>query len=776
MTLRIRIQESRNPYKDKLKDFFAIIILLVASTSMSLWAFKENLFGLFRNKIPLAGDGLLTGIYIQSAQKSDYLSLIFQNVNSTQFGWPGKLDFTSYPVGNTQEMLAIKFFMDLTGIIDPSQVIHIFSILKAGPISIATFILCRLIGISRPLSAGIGLIFSLNTYNLIRAEGHFFLGLTWSIPLGLAAIFMAFNQAMSGKKPTRKIVFLTSFLSLNSFMTGFYYSIFLILFAASSLIFLSLRLNHEDSNDAITLRLKSIGKQLLLPFLVTLILVFGLALQTVPVLFRNLSISKLTGLADRSITESIIYSGTVESALFDLYALGLRILNRPDLIAYLQTRISWEASQLGALSGAILIGLLLLLLNLGLSRLLSLTMRKRSNGIKFDNATIFVLVMLTVSLLLYFVSPINFAISQVLPQIRAWGRLSLLISLFSLMLFGLLLSQLDKRKVTFYLLSLIMTLVPILEFNNFRIQRPTSLALNSVSVTQIQEIESTLSELKIKYPENCSIVNLPIYPFPEFDYADDKNIDYGQFQLPILDKGYFVWSYGGIKATENFRAWQPLVSEFLPLARASMADQISYGYTLNACGALIDRSYLNAEESRELEMLLKFPSICLSELTGPLIENRARFVAVEYRSSECRQKTNPNLEKLALESLGGNLDWRIDQSSDLGFNGSYQMFPGSKSINIRLRSTSPRGASSLVLRVRVVAANPTVNTMHSLTVLNIGNGEVASYRLTLRTDEIAKVELPATLMTGELERISLTLSSGEPSEALEWGVQLATRN
>ena len=762
--------------REPLKDFVTGFLLIVGAVALSLGVFRENFSGLLNNNIPLAGDGLLTGLYIKSVEQSDYLSLILQDITSLQYGWPGKLDFTSYPVGNTQEMLAIKIFMDLTGIIDPSQIIHVFSILKAGPIAIATFILARVLGINRALSAIVGLIFAFNSYNLIRAEGHFFLALTWSIPLGLAAIFIAFNQAITYKNPTRKITGFALFLSAFAFMTGFYYSFFLVIFSSVSIIFLFLRLIQENFSQELSVRIKSTFKRLSLPLLILLVFLIGLILQLAPILLRGTSTSKLTRLADRSITESVIYSGTPESLLFDFYSLGLRILDRPDLIAYLQTRISWESSQVGALSGAILIALLVLSLGFGLSKLLLIQQIRNSYSIKIDNSMVFIIIMLSTSLLLYFVSPINFTISRILPQIRAWGRLSVLISLISLMLLGLVLSRLKKSNFMIYSLVSIITIVPILEYNQFRISRPLSINLNNANILQNEEIKLTLLDLKSNYNKNCPLVNLPLYPFPEFDRADDKNIDYGQLQLSILDEGYFRWSYGGIKATENFRTWQPLVSEFPPFARVSIAEQISYGSLVNACGALIDRSYLTQGENLDLQTLLKDSLICVSELDGPLIENQARYVTVKYRDVNCRLDGSQALEELALDSFDKTFVWRVDQSSELGFEDSYQMFPSSTSINIRLRAASSSSNSRLILRFKIVSDTLSDDLSRSLTIFNLENGESQKYRMNFDSQGLSKIELPNTLITGELERITLTLSGGENSEIDRWGIQLGTQN
>lgn len=771
----IRVNNSRLT-NETFRDVLTATSLFLVSIAMSLFVFRENLLGLFRNGIPLAGDGLLTGIYIKSVEMSDYLSIIFQDVTSIQYGWPGRLDFTSFPVGNTQEMLAIKIFMDLTGIIDPSQIIHVFSILKAGPVALAAFILARVLGINRALSAIVGLIFAFNTYNLIRAEGHFFLALTWSIPLGLAAIFIAFNQAISYKNSTRKITGLALFLSAFAFMTGFYYSFFLVIFSLVSVIFLFLRLIQENLSQELSVRIKFTLKRLVLPLLITNVFLLGLILQIAPTLIRGISMLKLTGTADRSSVESIIYSGTQESLFFDLSSLGLRILNRPDLIAFLQTRISWESSQVGALSGTILIVTLILILGFGLSKLLLIQQTRNSNRMKIDNSMVFVLIILSASLLLYFVSPINFTISQILPQIRAWGRLSILISLMSLMLLGLVLSRLKKSNFMIYSLASIITIIPILEYNQFRISRPLSNDQNNANILQNKEIKLALLDLKSKYDKNCPLVNLPLYPFPEFDRADDNNIDYGQLQLPILDEGYFRWSYGGIKATENFQTWQPLVSEFPPFARVSITEQISYGSLVNACGALIDRSYLTEGENLDLQALLKDSSICVSELDGPLFENQARYVTVKYRDVNCRLNSSQELEEIALDSFSKTFLWRVDQPSEFGFENSYQMFPSSTSINIRLRAASPNSNSRLILRLKIVSDTLSDELSPSLTISNLENNKSQEYRIKFDSQGSSRIELPITLKSGKLEKITLTLSGEVTGKIDRWGVQLGIQN
>jgi hypothetical protein len=772
------IQIAKREYskqKNRLKDVITATVLALTAFVISLWVFKETLHGLFTNKIPLAGDGLLTGLYIKIVEQSSYSKLFLQDISSAQFGWPNKLDFTSYPVGNSQEMFGIKVFMDVTGINDPSQIIHIFSILKASPIAISAYILARVLGISRILSFGLGLIFSLSTFNLVRAEGHFFLALTWSLPLGLAAIYTAFKQAYRSEPVSRNKVMVITFLGGLSFMSGYYYSFFLIILSFTSLIFSAIYVNLNSSSRTILERARNSTILLLLPIYSFSIFVVGLLLQTLPILYRHRSISSLTGLADRSPVEAIIYAGTPESLLFDFYSFGLRALKRPDLVAYLQSRISWEGSQVGALSGAILVFILVFVLGLGLLKLLNIRIQPLKEHLQLDSASTFVILLLAATLLFYFVSPINYMVSRALPQIRAWGRLSVIISLLTLLLLGLLLSRFKKSSLMTWLVAILLVFIPISEVKEFGINRPPSIALNDSATSQFQQFRIVLKELRATYPKNCSLVNLPLYPFPEFDRPDDKNIDYAQLQLPIIDEGYFRWSYAGIKATENFATWQPLISEFPPFTRASLSDQVNYAESLGACGVFIDRTFLNEVENLDLAMILKERASCISLPSSSSADTSSRFVSINFHKIVCKSRTEPGSKPLVNYSYTKKLIWRIDQSSELSFRGLFQTFSASSAINLRLRASLNDSEEVCLLRIKIFFDYQMDNSKFTLLLTDTKNEKIQSFVVTPDSEGVASIQLPTSLVTGKLEKFSVALTNNSESEVASWGIQLGTK-
>jgi hypothetical protein len=763
-------------HENRLKEVFTSTVLALVAFTISLWVFKETPRGLFTHKISLAGDGLLTGLYIKAVEQSSYLKLFLQDISSTQFGWPNKLAFTSYPIGNTQEMLGIKVFMDVTGINDPSQIIHIFSILKASPIAISAYILARVLGINRILSFGLGLVFALSTFNLVRAEGHFFLALTWSLPLGLAAIYTAYKQVYYSEPVSRNKIMAITFLGGFSFMSGYYYSFFLIILSFTSLIFLAIYVNLNSSEQIILERARNSIILLLLPIYSLLIFVVGLLLQTLPILFRQKSISSLTGLADRSPVEAIIYAGTPESLLFDFYSFGLRVLKRPDLVGYLQSRISWEGSQVGALSGAILVFTLVFVLGHGLLKLLNIRIQPFNERFQLDCGSNFVILLLSTTLLFYFVSPINYLVSRILPQIRAWGRLSVVISLLTLLLLGLLLTRLkDSNRITWPIVILLV-FIPIFEVKQFSTNRPSSIALHDSATSQSQKFRIVLKELRTTYSKNCSLVNLPLYPFPEFDIPNDKNIDYGQLQLPIIDEGYFRWSYAGIKATENFGTWQPLISEFPPFTRANLSNQVNYAESVGACGVLIDRTFLNEVENLDLEKILEERAACIVGLSSPSADTSSRFVSINFQKIACKSRTESGSKPFEDYFHTKGLIWRIDQSSELSFIGLFQVFPASSSINLRLRSDLTHIEQPHFLKIRILSDEQIDKSQFTVLLTNFKNGEIQSFVVVPNLEGIASVQLPSNLVTGKTEKFSATLINSGKSEALSWGIQIGTKS
>lgn len=669
--------------------------LALTSAALGLWVFREGPRGVFLHMIPLSGDGASTAFFLRLLNGNSFSNLLFQNIQTSQTGWPGQLNYSFFPVGQTTELIAIRLVSKISGITDPSILIHMVSILKVVPISLAVYILARTLRLPRFLGFLMGLAYSVSTFNLIRSEGHFFLALTWPIALGLAAIFLAFEQSKSQnsklKNEARPYLFLKlTLLLIFVAFSSFYYILILGLIVAAFVLAATLSELWSLRFVRVLVEFKTRGIQFLQRtwalLYVSAFLLIGLLAQTLPILLRAGHSFALTGLADRSPTESIVYAGSLESFFYDSSTFVLRILGRPDLSNFLGSRISWEGSQLGALTGFVAYAVITILVlqvfkNLfGDGRTFS-WLSKVNEDIRFR----FIFLISIFSLALYLPDPLNFTISRFVPQIRAWGRVSTVLTLLSLCLLGLVISRLKGQLILATLLTAALVLVPLSEASIYRQGRPASAAV-SISAQQLKDTrEKTIAALKNIYPKGCAIFLAPVYPFPEFDIPTDSNGDYAALALPMQDDGYFKWSYPAIKDTASWSAFQPLASEAPNFARASLSYQTDYARALGACGAVIDRTLLTPQELSELIQIPKRePANCFVNLPGEEFNTEQRFASLSFRSGNCSIAVSPSIRSFAKQNLAAKILWKIDEPYGLSYIDKWQVFAGTSPIDFRL--------------------------------------------------------------------------------------------
>ena len=178
--------------------------------------------------------------------------------------------------------------------------------------------------------------------------------------------------------------------------------------------------------------------------LFTLSNILGLTFQLLPVLIRRYFNFSLTNGPQRSYIEPFLYGGSIESLFYDFNKLITRVfLDRPDIQQFLASRVTWEATQVGALFGVIIF------LSIGFSLLKSIN----SND-KFELDTNFasrksILIVSAFTLIFYFPSFIHLVIYQFFPEIRAYGRLSIFITFLTILYSVLLISNFKlKSKIS----------------------------------------------------------------------------------------------------------------------------------------------------------------------------------------------------------------------------------------------------------------------------------------------------------------------------------------
>jgi hypothetical protein len=733
---------------------------------LSLRIFHESPYELINNSIPLAGDGLLIGMYIKLALQSSWLDILLQSINSANLGWPGSIEFSSYPVGNTFEMLLIKFYSQIFNVNESGQIIHFFSIFKPFIISISMYYLARILKIKKLVSCLLALAFALSTYNLVRAEGHFLLGLTWSIPLMLTSIIMAYKlgngDIQSGKKNTLILIGT----AIVSSMSSFYYSFFLLLCNFGALVFISIgpNKNLKKLNNTPITNFYSKAQYLLI---ILLIQILGIIFQILPILFRNRSIQSLTGVGDRSPIESLIYSGNLDSLFFDLSKAGLNFIHRPELINFIQAKISWEGSQIGLIPGVVLILIIVALVYKLVLFIFEITPSHDYMAVFRLPLTRLLILFLFIALIFYFPSPVNFLTSQVFPQIRAWGRLSVFISLFTLLILGIFLSS-KFVAGRFLLVSLVVFSLSLgYELSIFAKSRMSSSALSKISNDNNSNYQIALDDLESIYEPGCALVNLPLYPFPEFDRSDDFNGDYSLLDLPIRDNEIFKWSYGGIKATENFRQWQSLISEFPPFNRSGIRYQINRGYISGACGVIIDKTYLVQQEKNDLADLVNnkiYP--CTRSISGPKFDQEFRYLSIQFNSEKCK----PSKSLISKDEIQDYLNsekvlWRFDEGTSVGFIGVRQVFDIKSSILFRFYL--PSNIKNYDLRIQLFGKKlKNIN-------LCLQSDNFSKYPCVVQkldSSNIGVFKIPASILKTGINKFRVNLGLSPEEEMLGWSV------
>ncbi len=695
-----------------LKEILHLVVLLFTSICISVWIFRDSIQQVFSNAIPLGGDGLSTGFFLASVIKNSYFAILTQNVTNSQFGWPGRLDYSNYPSGNVSEILAIKIFADLTGIHDPGVLMHVFSVFKFVPITFSVYFLARILGLTRALSSITGFSFAYSNFNYIRAEGHFFLGFTWVVPLGIATIVLAYNifldrrmsnDSSSGIKFDIRLILIPIVLIFVGF-SSYYYSILLILLNS---IVLSLLLFGEIHNSKFQFNFRFIYNYMRASFqktigffLVNALLLFGLLAQTLPILYRQSSNPSLDAIGERSFVEPIVYAGSLESFFYDVNAAVLNKLNQPAILNFLGSRISWEGSQVGALTGLavyVLIAYLIIWVSL---KCVGQESRFKFS-IESDRRLQFIVLLTSLSFLLYLPTPISFAISRLFPQIRAWGRVSVFITLFILLLIGMVATRTKGKGYISGVLIASLMFIPFGEIYQHRLNRPSAEVVNASDQAIKRELNVVHTRLKSEISNKCPISILPIYAYPEFDIPNDTSGDYARLLLPYSDDGSFIWSHPSIKSTSNWRFFENLISVQPNFVRATISYQALYSRELGACASIVDVNGLTEIELNEFtEMRNGTFSSCIVRISDENASTWNNYYLINYKNPKCSLEKQGKMAKLIQDISESNLMWKIEQPYGLKFEENFQMFPVGQAIDFKVVNISS-SSSEMSLKVKV---------------------------------------------------------------------------
>jgi phosphoglycerol transferase len=755
--LKFRNIHYSNLYRPVNNLLLALLSGLI-SLAVTLHLFKENIKGVFLNGIQLGGDGLFFGTYWKVVTKVGYFDLLSGKLTSNHFGWPAKIDFSFYPVGDLLNVLVLKTLTILNEHWrDPGILIHSFSILKAFPIAVISYLVISRISGHKYISIISSVIFATNSYNLIRSEGHFLLGLTWIVPISIYVLYILHISCMESANVRN--IFYISILSLLIGISGFYYAVFtlLLIFSTGLITILNGLLGYSTKLN--------ISRNLRNYVAAIVSIVLGLLIQIIPILLEQRKYLKLTSTADRSPTEAFIFAGNLESFFVEPVNFVLTKINRIDLVNYLNSQTSWEASQVGIVSS-----LFILILMIYFSLILISNLSKFNHNRTYkslinlqDHSTKFTILLLFLSVIFYIRSPLNFTISSIFPQIRAWGRIEIFIGFLSILLLTIILGNI-KSKIFKNVLIILTLIVHLSNLNIYSNTRLPSILLNELKNQKQTQISKTVSWLEDRYDKNCGILQLPINPFPEFDNPYDSNSDYDAFQMPLQTES-FRWSYGAFKATQYFANYQNYVSEYPNFNRASLKNQLELGYKINPCVAIVDRSYLTVSEKVEFSEILKRDVSCWSKLPGEEFEGSARYFAFNYLEKSCQEIRTYKKSQFPSESKLPTLIYRIDTAYSNKFINKIEFFPTNTSISIRVISS----VNSNLQIVFNIDHKTFDKTRGSINVCTTERG--AQICKLAKRNENWEYELDmGEIKANNLRKLTFSIQNPENLQSLLWGV------
>ena len=227
---------------------------------------------------------------------------------------------------------------------------------------------------------------------------------------------------------------------------------------------------------------------------------------------------------------------------------------------------------------------------------------------------------------------------------------------------------------------------------------PAALDLSRLSNSQIVEVyESEQSDLRGVFSslssleDNCPVVVLPYYPFPEFDSPNDRLSDYDLLALPMIDvENKFKWNVGAIKWSEDDRWWSPLASDIPGFASADALTQISFASHYGACAIALNQGMF---KTQDLEVKPSF----LTQFECPLLGNFPNstpansWMVWDIRGKTCQDKILINA-KLAPNTFpndpDGPLLWRFTNISPEKYEANYPIFSSRSPVGIDFMSMS----------------------------------------------------------------------------------------
>ena len=637
-------------------ELLFLLSIIVFSILLAGWTFNVKPQYWFSTPLNSYGDGQLLEFLLQNQFLNG--STLFGIDKISNIGWPGGTYLELYPQNDELFVFIISIFYKLFNLTIPVSVMALV-LLKFPLASVSFYVLIRILGTSRIISAISSVAFAFIPYSLIRAEGHLMLAQIWVIPLATALPFYLFLKIANESVHLTKKLSLFAFAMFSGLITGLagsYYFVFSIVLTLSFLLFdmsNAVSLTSIERNTQHQLTLKATRRRNLSVFVANkfsiyvlyfLISCFSFFITSFDNLAAEKSISNIFLIRDSRVpVESLIYSGNILSLFSDLYYFIDKI-TQLNLTSIVSQYYSWESSGIGPYASILLFVVLSVILYRNFNPNLDVSIP--SKKLFFP---------LSLLLLFFFQGLGGFIVAEFLtPSLRAWGRISIYIAFLCLIILVLFINKLLKLRYELlksgriFLFPLVISLIYFIlwnflyikDYNFHRISRET---IVSTFDSEKQYNDEMIKALRSNFTSGCPIVVLPVYRFPEYDTPIDRLADSDLLSLSLADtNAEFKWNSGNVKWSEGDEYWAPLAVDIPPFATTSFETQVGYANKYGACAIALNQGMFDSEKS-------EVSAEILTDLNCPLIINQEgasasnSWLIWDIRGYECSQ----NIEKLS---------------------------------------------------------------------------------------------------------------------------------
>jgi len=483
---------------------------------------------------PLDGrlDVMLHASFVRSMQLNGWYSA------GPHLGAPNGQDMADFPLGPDHvHLAALRLMAELP--ISAITVVNLYYLLSFGVVAGLTHLTLRSLGSAGWPAAAASLLYAFLPYHFSHGPGHLFLSMYVAIPLAVLLAVWVGDGRLSWRSPRWRWVVAGVCVVVVGSASGYY-----AVFGATCIVSAALIGAIRDRR----------ARRLVVGLATAAAVALVVVANVTPTLLHRRAEGENTEVAARTPTDS------------EVYGLRLATLVVPEATHRIPTlaRVGRDvnAVPLAGEPGSYLgfAGVLGLAVLLG-SCLAGL------GDVKVPPVLGLLAGMFLIALLVAARGGGGFLIALAgFTNIRAWGRLSLLIALLGLGALALVATAATKRFGTVAVAPALAVLVVVGLLDQVPLHPVPDRATNTAEMAIERKL---ILEMEAALPAGAAVYQLPYHRFPEAG-PRERMIDYDLLRPYVLGRGHLRWSYGGLKGRSA--DWQELwASQPLPVLLRAVA-------------------------------------------------------------------------------------------------------------------------------------------------------------------------------------------------------------